>query len=71
MNQAKRTLFMICIAVLTLGMIFLVLIPLVDWLLDTDIPSTVVTLVIVVVTIPAAIGAYVIKREGKKDLFKK
>jgi hypothetical protein len=54
-----------------LGMIFLVLVPLVDWLLETDLPSGVIALIIVVVTIPAAIGVYWIKREGKKDLFKR
>ena len=67
----KRFIFGLCVAVLTLGMIFLVLVPLVDWLLETDLPSGVIALIIVVVTIPAAIGVYWIKREGKKDLFKR
>ena len=64
MNKVKRTLYMICVLVFTLGMIFLVVIPLTDWLLETDLSSTIVTLVLVVVTIPAAIGVYVIKRGG-------
>ena len=67
----KRFIFGICVAVFTLGMIFLVLVPLADWLLETELPSAVIVAILIVVTIPAAIGAYYIKREGKKDLFKR